>query len=285
MPGGVMIITMELILLVTGVYTLYAGKMPTFGTALKYNVRGWPARVIGVICVLPIPLSAAAGFVVSLEMAAQGKDLADQSHFWRRFALEGDPSGLRDRGGRDAVHLPDARLYVESELGNAGVMSVLKKSLTTLPSGRKGQMYQWKSRAVGSDDGAYPARARQTARFPDTHHSGGSRSSKKGLPGTHQLGVWRSGRDQGCPNPSEPTRLSAGRLRHVPADANAHSRSTLPRRAFTPIVLYSRVSNHRESTFLEVLGCKCKSNWRKMFRLRFWPKTACAGSRNTSWGI
>ncbi len=30
-------------------------------------------------------------------------------------------------------------------------------------------------------------------RFPDTHHSGGSRSSKKGLPDTHQLGVWRSG--------------------------------------------------------------------------------------------
>jgi len=28
--------------------------------------------------------------------------------------------------------------------------------------------------------------------FPNTHHSGGSRSSKKGFPDTHQLGVWRS---------------------------------------------------------------------------------------------
>ena len=67
-----------------------------------------------------------------------------------------------------------------------------------------------------------------SARFPDTHHSGGSRSSKKGVPDTHQLGVWRSGRDQGCLNPSEPTRLSAGRLPTFPltqtliADLHCH---------------------------------------------------------------
>ena len=31
-----------------------------------------------------------------------------------------------------------------------------------------------------------------------------------------------------------------------------------------------------KSTFLEVIGSKCKSNVSKMFRLELWPKTACA---------
>jgi hypothetical protein len=35
---------------------------------------------------------------------------------------------------------------------------------------------------------------RRVSRFPDTHHSGGSRSSKKGFPDTHPLSFWRSGR-------------------------------------------------------------------------------------------
>ena len=87
--GGIMILTMELIMLVTGLYALFAGKMPTFGAGREYDVRGWPARVIGVICLLPLPLSVAAGFVASLQMAAQGKDLNDKSYFWVRTAIEG----------------------------------------------------------------------------------------------------------------------------------------------------------------------------------------------------
>jgi hypothetical protein len=38
---------------------------------------------------LPIPLSMAAATVASLQLEAQGKDFADQAHFWNRMAIEG----------------------------------------------------------------------------------------------------------------------------------------------------------------------------------------------------
>jgi len=60
-----------------------------FNAELKYEVRGWPGRVIGVICLLPIPLSLATGVVGSTLMAVQGKDLTDNSSFWVRTAIEG----------------------------------------------------------------------------------------------------------------------------------------------------------------------------------------------------
>ena len=76
------------VLLVIGLYALITGKLRRFGAALKYEVRGWPARFIGVFCLLPIPLSVAAGFVASMLMAAQGKDLADESNVGFRIAID-----------------------------------------------------------------------------------------------------------------------------------------------------------------------------------------------------
>jgi hypothetical protein len=84
-----MILAIELVLLITGVYALFAGKLLAFGAARKYDVLGWPARVIGVISLLPIPLSVGAVFVASSQMAAEGKDITSQSYFWLRTAIEG----------------------------------------------------------------------------------------------------------------------------------------------------------------------------------------------------
>ncbi len=40
--GGIMILTMELIMLVTGLYALFAGKMPTFGAAASMTSGAGP---------------------------------------------------------------------------------------------------------------------------------------------------------------------------------------------------------------------------------------------------
>jgi hypothetical protein len=60
-----MIIGVEIALLCLGLYAVIMGRFPFTKTA-KHTVQGWPARVIGVIYLLPIPLS----FVVATAVAA-----------------------------------------------------------------------------------------------------------------------------------------------------------------------------------------------------------------------
>jgi hypothetical protein len=79
----------ELGLLFAGLYLLFGAKPSAACSSLKYEVRGWPRRIIIVLCLLPIPLSVAAGFVMSILMAAQGRDPMDQSNFRFGWAIEG----------------------------------------------------------------------------------------------------------------------------------------------------------------------------------------------------
>jgi hypothetical protein len=83
-----MILGMELTLLYVGFYSLVTGRMPTFGIPPKYRVPGWIVRIVGVVSLLPIPLSMATGIAVSIQMASQGKDFSDNSYFWVRTGLE-----------------------------------------------------------------------------------------------------------------------------------------------------------------------------------------------------
>jgi multisubunit Na+/H+ antiporter MnhB subunit len=83
-----MLIGAEIAMLIVGIYALIAGRLPT-SKAAKYEVRGWPARVIGAICLLPIPLALAAGVVAASRMAAHGTEVTNKSFFWVGTAVEG----------------------------------------------------------------------------------------------------------------------------------------------------------------------------------------------------
>jgi hypothetical protein len=83
-----MILGAEVALLVLGLYALIAGKMLSSKKA-KYDVRGWRARVVGLVCLLPLPLSLLAVSVVGVLLAAQGKQVTRESSLWLGAAVEG----------------------------------------------------------------------------------------------------------------------------------------------------------------------------------------------------
>jgi len=83
-----MILGAEIAMLVMGFYALITGKFPTNKKA-KYVLQGWPVRLIGMICLLPIPGSFLAGVVLAIWWVAQGKDVTDRSFFWAGTAIEG----------------------------------------------------------------------------------------------------------------------------------------------------------------------------------------------------
>jgi hypothetical protein len=61
----------DIIMLIFGIITLVRGK---FLLTRAKEVRGVPARIIGVILMLPLPLSFMAGLVLGAVIAAQGKN-------------------------------------------------------------------------------------------------------------------------------------------------------------------------------------------------------------------
>ncbi len=83
-----MIIGAEVALLIIGLYALIKGKLPTSKKA-KHVVQGRPARVIGIIGLLPLPLSFAVVAVVVAVFIAQGKPVDQESFFWVGTAIEG----------------------------------------------------------------------------------------------------------------------------------------------------------------------------------------------------
>ena len=83
-----MIIGAEVAMLVMGAYILFGGKILPKKNA-KHIVRGWPLRVIGIIYLLPIPISLLAGMGLAVWGIAREKDVASPSFFWIRTALEG----------------------------------------------------------------------------------------------------------------------------------------------------------------------------------------------------
>jgi hypothetical protein len=83
-----MIIGAEVAMLVLGVYILIKNKALPSKKA-KYVVQGWPLRCIGMIFLLPIPLTTLAALVVGFLGAAMGKDVGDPSFYWMRTAIQG----------------------------------------------------------------------------------------------------------------------------------------------------------------------------------------------------
>jgi hypothetical protein len=83
-----MIIGAEIGLLVLGVYALIVGKLPT-NKKSKYVLRGWPVRLIGIIAVLPIPMSFLVASMVAAFLVVQGKEVTRESFFWVGTAIEG----------------------------------------------------------------------------------------------------------------------------------------------------------------------------------------------------
>jgi hypothetical protein len=83
-----MIIGAEVAMLVIGLYALIMGKLPTNKKA-KHVVRDWPARIIGVICLLPIPLALLVSMAVAALFVAQGRQVTPESFFWVGTAIEG----------------------------------------------------------------------------------------------------------------------------------------------------------------------------------------------------
>ena len=83
-----MIIGAEVALLIMGLYALFAGKLMTNKKA-KYVVQGWAARLIGVICLLPIPLSTVICMAVIVILTARGRPVTKESFFWVGTAIEG----------------------------------------------------------------------------------------------------------------------------------------------------------------------------------------------------
>src|SRR5438552_14838385 len=69
-----MIIGAEIALLFIGLYALIKGQLPT-NKKSKHVVRGWPARVIGIIALLPIPVSFGLGLAVALLFVVQRKQV------------------------------------------------------------------------------------------------------------------------------------------------------------------------------------------------------------------
>ena len=75
-----MILGAEIALIVMGVYALITGKLLTSKKS-KYVLQGWPARVIGLICLLPIPLAFVTSVVVATIFLTLGKPVNQESFF------------------------------------------------------------------------------------------------------------------------------------------------------------------------------------------------------------
>jgi hypothetical protein len=83
-----MIIGAEVALLLIGLYALITGRFQTTGGG-KYIVQGWPARAIGAIGLLPVPLSLVVSTAVATLFIAQGRQVTPESFFWVGTAIEG----------------------------------------------------------------------------------------------------------------------------------------------------------------------------------------------------
>src|SRR5437899_2470508 len=80
-----MIIGAEVALFLIGLYALITGRLSTG----KHVVQGWPARVIGIIGLSPVPLSFVAGMAVAALLVAKGTDVTRQSFYWTGTLIEG----------------------------------------------------------------------------------------------------------------------------------------------------------------------------------------------------
>ncbi len=82
----------EVGLFVMGLFHLFAPKTLLEKISrqknVKHTVQGWPLRLMGVFCLLPIPLTFLAGFAIGLWAATQGKDVSGFQTSWLPTAIE-----------------------------------------------------------------------------------------------------------------------------------------------------------------------------------------------------
>lgn len=80
-----MILGAEIGLLIMGIYAVVTGKMTLSKTRV---IRGTPARALGVVAILPLPLSFAIGLIVGVMMVAQGQSVNTGSNRWVFAGIE-----------------------------------------------------------------------------------------------------------------------------------------------------------------------------------------------------
>jgi hypothetical protein len=83
-----MILAAEIALVAIALYALITGQLPT-NKKSKHVVQGLPARLIGAIGFMPLPLSFVVGASLGLLLGFLGKEVAPQSLFWIGTAIEG----------------------------------------------------------------------------------------------------------------------------------------------------------------------------------------------------
>jgi hypothetical protein len=66
---------MEIVMLICGIVTQFTGK---FTVTRGRAVYGWPARCLGIVIMLPLPLSFVVGMLYGLALATQGKQFDAQ---------------------------------------------------------------------------------------------------------------------------------------------------------------------------------------------------------------
>ena len=82
-----MIIAAEVALFLIGLYAVITGSFLSGGG--RYVLQGGPARVIGVIAMLPMPLSLVVAAAIVALFLAQSKEVTERSFFWVGTAIEG----------------------------------------------------------------------------------------------------------------------------------------------------------------------------------------------------
>ncbi len=75
-----MLLGVETVLIVIGLYALVMGKFA--------GVHGWPARILGLLGLLPIPLSLAVGFGIGMLKRLLGREHHRPMPFWLALSLE-----------------------------------------------------------------------------------------------------------------------------------------------------------------------------------------------------
>src|SRR5687767_10065211 len=80
-----MILGAEIALLLMGLYALVTGKL-TLGN--QRVVYGAPARVLGVVGLLPVPLTICGSVVLSVLLACEGRDPLDPALDWMFIVVE-----------------------------------------------------------------------------------------------------------------------------------------------------------------------------------------------------
>jgi signal peptidase I len=80
-----MIIGAEIALFLIGLYALITGRL----SSGKHVVQGWPARVIGIIGIAPVPMTFVVSIVVATLLVTRGRHVTRESFFWTGTAIEG----------------------------------------------------------------------------------------------------------------------------------------------------------------------------------------------------